>query len=60
MGTLFKQPVSVSRPEINKIEYEEIQEGCWAYLSECPTTRAFGETKQSAFRNLIVLLHRCE
>ena len=61
MTTLFKQPYSVSKPEVNKIDYIESAEdgGWWAYLTECPTTRAFGKTKQDSFRNLIVLLHRC-
>ncbi len=55
---LFKLPIS--EPEVNKIDYKESPEegGWWAFLSEIPTTKAFGKGKQDAFRNLIVLLSR--
>lgn len=55
-SNLFK--VGVSKPEPNKIDYEQTLEGWWAYLTETPTTRAFGKEKQDSFRNLIILLHR--
>lgn len=53
---LFK--VEVSKPEVNKIDYYQDNEGWWAFLTETPTTQAFGKEKQDSFRNLIILLHR--
>jgi hypothetical protein len=51
---LFKNPIS--EPERNKIEYTQDKAGRWAYLTECPTLRAFGIDKQKAYHNLIVLV----
>lgn len=56
-SSLFK--VEVSKPEVNKIDYYQDNEGWWAFLTETPTTKAFGKEKQDAFRNLIVELSRC-
>ena len=53
---LFK--VEVSKPEVNKIDYYQDGDGWWAFLTETPTTKAFGKEKQDSFRNLIILLHR--
>lgn len=54
---LFK--VEVSKPEVNKIDYYQDGGGWWAFLTETPTTKAFGKEKQDSFRNLIVELSRC-
>jgi hypothetical protein len=55
-SNLFK--LNVFKPEANKVDYEQTLEGWWAFLTEVPTTRAFGNEKQDAFRNLIILQHR--
>ena len=52
----FLEIITVT-PKQNTILYEKDPvEGIWAYVKECPTTRAFGKTENEAWVNLVFIL----